>query len=549
MSTLLRRSVLVLALLFGLLFAVGIGVMWRFSAPWWGAILFALAVSALQFALGPTIVEFLFKIRWTPPAAVHPDFAQWYADACARRGIPQPRFGVIEDGKPNAFTYGHTPGDARVVVTSGLLQQLSPAEVHAVVAHELGHVANRDFIIMTIAATVPMALYVLYAWTRRMRGDRNVWAWAVAAGAYVAYVLSQYLVLLLSRIREYFADETSAYTTGDPNALSSALVKIAYGLAAHDPALAAAPNASYAAGKPGSGKKAGAPAWSPAGGVAVLGIASPAAAVSLATSATTPAGSFSPQLMARAMQWDLKNPWARWFELNSTHPLTARRIQAMNRAARQMGRAPYLEVDLPPSHAAVYSGNLAAEILVWAAPLLGAIFGAAAAVPVFAHQWLGVICWGLAGGAVGKVFQLACTYPRVDGTPIRRVEDLVSDVNVSHINPLPCVLEGVIIGKGVPGLFYCPDLVLQDSTGFITLQYRQPLSIIEFLFGWLESGQYLGRTVRVAGWFRRGPGPVLEISHVEASSVLRCHHAAWSKALAWITLVASFVIPFLVHIP
>src|SRR5262249_28791362 len=165
MSALARRSAAVLALLFGLLFAVGIGFMWYLRQPLWLAALFALVIVGAQYAAGPWIIGLIYKIRWVEPEAIHPDFARWYREACALRKIPVPPFGILDDGKPNAFPYGHTPADARVVVTSGLLQMLTAEEAHAVVAHELGHVANRDFIVMTVASAVPILLYVIYWWT------------------------------------------------------------------------------------------------------------------------------------------------------------------------------------------------------------------------------------------------------------------------------------------------------------------------------------------------------------------------------------------------
>ena len=108
-STLARRSAVVLALLFGLVFAVGTGVMWYLKQPAWLAVLFAVAVVGLQFAIGPWIIERIYAIRWVEPEAVHPEFAAWYRESCRQRNIPVPRFGIIDDGNPNAFTYGHTP--------------------------------------------------------------------------------------------------------------------------------------------------------------------------------------------------------------------------------------------------------------------------------------------------------------------------------------------------------------------------------------------------------------------------------------------------------
>jgi heat shock protein HtpX len=539
MSALARRSAAVLALLFGLLFAVGIGFMWYLRQPLWLAALFALVIVGAQYAAGPWIIGLIYKIRWVEPEAIHPDFARWYREACAVRKIPVPRFGIIDDGKPNAFTYGHTPADARVVVTSGLLQMLTAEEAHAVVAHELGHVANRDFIVMTVASAVPILLYVIYWWTRGS-GSRNRdgnYAALVGLGAYVAYLVSQFIVLLLSRVREYFADEVSARTTGNPNALTSALVKIAYGLA----------HAESAAGPEPAGQKRR--PFDAAGAMAGLGIANARAASRFAATAVDASGQFSGSMMARAMQWDLKNPWARWYEFQSTHPLTGRRIQAMNEVARRMGVPPLYELPAAEAAQARYTGNLALELLIWALPWLlatGGLVAGIVAVGVTRHP--GFFGLPLLAGGLGLLAQVAYSYPgaksAIQGPP-RTVESLVGEINVSQITPVPCAVQGEIIGRGAPGLFWSKDLVLRDATGFVTLLYRQPLGFLEFLFGWLKAEKFVGRPARVFGWYRRNPVPYLEVQRIEmldgTGETANCYYVWGTLLLAALLTVAGLL--------
>jgi Zn-dependent protease with chaperone function len=225
MVNLFLRSVLVLALLFGLVFAIGMAVIYVAGLPPWVTVLFALAVVGLQYLAGPFILQLIYKIKWADPADVDPALAALLAEACAKRKIPVPRFGIIEDGNPNAFTFGHYPGNARLVVTRGLLTILDPEEVQAVVGHELGHIAHWDFVVMTLAAAVPLVLYVLFATSRAVAGgngnsrDRGQVAAIALAVALVSYVVSQYIVLLLSRVREYFADRFAREVTGDPDKL------------------------------------------------------------------------------------------------------------------------------------------------------------------------------------------------------------------------------------------------------------------------------------------------------------------------------------------
>src|SRR3972149_3729347 len=235
MANLLLRSVLVLSLMFGLLFAVGVMVLTAIQAPLGYAILFALGILFLQYLLGPWILQLIYKIEWRDPKSVSPALAAFMDRVCEERKIPRPRFGIIHDGNPNAFTFGHYPGDARLVVTTGLLELLDGEECQAVVAHELGHIAHWDFVVMTLAAVVPLILYMIFFATRRMRGGRGRsggYAALIGLISYIAYIVSNFIVLLLSRGREDYADRFSAEVTGDPNALGRALVKVAYGLAA-----------------------------------------------------------------------------------------------------------------------------------------------------------------------------------------------------------------------------------------------------------------------------------------------------------------------------
>jgi heat shock protein HtpX len=121
------------------------------------------------------------------------------------------------------------------------------------------------------------------------------------------------------------------------------------------------------------------------------------------------------------------------------------------------------------------------------------------------------------------------------------VASLVGDeLNVSHVTAVSCVVEGEIIGRGVPGLFWSDDLVMRDATGFLRLQYRQPFGLLEFLFGWLKAARYIGRRARIHGWYRRSPAPYIEIQRVEMldgqGDNARCYHV-WGTVLLGTFLV------------
>jgi heat shock protein HtpX len=138
--------------------------------------------------------------------------------------LPMPRVAVVDTDVPNAFAAGRDPRRSTVFVTRGLVAELEPAEIEAVLAHELAHVANRDGAVMTIASFPGLSLrYFL----RTARPAMWIFGAAIMVVACAGYLVSTGLMLAVSRCREYAADRSAALMTGAPEQLMSALQKIA----------------------------------------------------------------------------------------------------------------------------------------------------------------------------------------------------------------------------------------------------------------------------------------------------------------------------------
>lgn len=151
----------------------------------------------------------------------------------ARSGMPKPKVHIIPTMQPNAFATGRDPHHSSIAVTQGLLRMLEPREVRAVLAHELGHVANRDILVTTIAAVFASAIAMI----------ANIAQWALIFGGgdddnnplsligtlaliIVAPIAAAIVQMAISRSREHGADAYGAEVSGEPLALASALVKI-----------------------------------------------------------------------------------------------------------------------------------------------------------------------------------------------------------------------------------------------------------------------------------------------------------------------------------
>src|SRR3954447_6474549 len=152
-----------------------------------------------------------------------------------RIGLPMPKMYVIPTESPNAFATGRNPSHASVAVTEGILNLLNDEELEGVLAHELGHVNNRDILISSVAATIAGAITMLASMGRWAmifggyeRNDRDNRGGGLAAlfMLIVAPIAASLIQLAVSRSREYQADATGAHFTGNPYALASALQKL-----------------------------------------------------------------------------------------------------------------------------------------------------------------------------------------------------------------------------------------------------------------------------------------------------------------------------------
>ncbi|HEX8223619.1 MAG TPA: M48 family metalloprotease [Allosphingosinicella sp.] len=152
--------------------------------------------------------------------------------ALARRaGLPNPRVYLIDSPHPNAFATGRDPAHAAVAVTTGLLGILDREEVAAVMAHELGHVRNRDTLVMTMTATIAGAISMLANFGFFFRGGERANPLAMIAAVFLAPFAAMLVQLAISRTREYGADRAGAEICGNPRALASALAKLHEGAA------------------------------------------------------------------------------------------------------------------------------------------------------------------------------------------------------------------------------------------------------------------------------------------------------------------------------
>jgi Zn-dependent protease with chaperone function len=554
-------STLAVLFLFALIYAVvfTIGV-WFLPGDLFGLLImiaFTILIVLFQYGMGPIFINWMYRIEWMD----YEDFTYNYphlADAIdkvvAIQEIKTPRMGIIHDLNPQAFTFGYTKNSARMVITDGILHYLDEHEQRAVVAHELGHIVHNDFILMTVVFAIPLILLTIARWSyyavrfsglKRSRDDDAgsyiaLALIAVAIVSYISYYIGFLISLFVSRIREYFADQHAAELTENPNLLSTALIKIAYGLLA---------TGTEAEIKQQQKSKVRA--------LRGLGIFDPKKAATVAVQTMDVNGQVSKKVVEAAAGWDLFNPWAKYFQTFSTHPLTAKRIQRLNEQC-PIYRVP-VEYDLSGARAIKeqqvgksMAGEFITDLFIKTLPtiiftILGIftifwLLGYLSVLPIGSLTTINnlVLLWAIGFTVMGFGVIIRTSFMYRKGFAPNTMVELVSNINVSPVRPVPALIDGTIIGKGIPGHWLSEDLYFQDKTGRMYVDYRFGFRLMDFWWALRRADQLVGQNVKIQGWYRRGPGPYLQVDTIWTQDGKRFRN--YSKHMTYILAVLFFVI-------
>jgi heat shock protein HtpX len=231
------RMTAVMFLLGGLFVALVVGLMYAF--PGYAVLigLIGIGIAFFQWWNSDKAALRAMGAREVSPQEA-PELHAMIDRLCALADMPKPRVAIADTDLPNAFATGRSPGHSAVCVTTGILRTLTYEELEAVLAHELSHVAHRDVLVMTVAASAGILAGMITRGAQfgglglgRSRGNDNNGAgaigfFAVLIASLVVYAISFLLLRLLSRYRELCADRAAAYLTQKPSALASALTRI-----------------------------------------------------------------------------------------------------------------------------------------------------------------------------------------------------------------------------------------------------------------------------------------------------------------------------------
>ncbi|WP_027623384.1 zinc metalloprotease HtpX [Clostridium lundense] len=500
----LRKSIMLLFLSFGLLFAVATTIVWKYNLSIWYGVGISVLIVLIQFLFGPMIIDMVYEAKFKKQHEyISENVLNFIKNSCDEYNIPFPKIGIIKDGNPNAFTYGHIPRNARLVVTTGLLDILNEEEQKAVIAHELGHIKHYDFIAMMVVSLIPMILYQIYIGTKNKKTDKK---YIIGLGAYAAYLVSGFLVLGFSRMREYYSDNFSKEIMGTGEHLKNALIKIAYGTA--------------------SRKKDETPRTS---------------CMAFTNNLQNDSWMLSTykleeesKLNFNLMKWDLKNPWAKWYEINSTHPLTGKRILALD----------HIEIEDNESFTKrliKFLWEAMVSILPYALALCSFLY-------ISMDKDINLIKFINENSLlilIGASMLLKYYYSYGRRYEERSIKELLAMEEASPVKGIPAILKGKVIGKGIPGLFFSEDLIIDDGTGIMLVDYRQPLKIFEWIFGVFEVDKFKEKEVEVIGWYKRSTRPYFVCKYIiHDEEKIQCYNYLLMKILAYSLIVIGLCIKF-----
>ncbi|WP_055077524.1 M48 family metalloprotease [Pseudanabaena sp. 'Roaring Creek'] len=515
---LIASLILTVLAFIGLQFLLGYGISLIFTPIFTFEWLIVISVvsfifSILLFFMSPWIIDITQKqyhrIQWITLADLDeksPEAVEIIENFCEKYNIFVPRLGWIEDDAPVAFIYGVISNSTRIVVSRGLFECLDDDEIAAVYAYQLGRIRNKSFATLTFISAPVQVLYFIYVLLSRRsyqaKSAKQIWQVA-AAIANVLYSLSNYLLIWVSHASTIVSDRFASEVTGNPNALARALPKMARQMLPYNqPAI---------------------PTNRLLESTRTLGVCDRQTMTAIGLAMEIAHEGLSEQDPYRVFLWELFNPWRRWLEIHSTHPLVGKRLKFLAGYSKQLGLlteydfAELLKEEKKLNKKRLYQ-NFWRDLFIQISPVVGVVIAIVAAMLLsrLFNRWL-LLSFLMIGLGLGFMLQGSLRYP-----DFRRVEDtdlvsLLIDPYASYVQGTPVQIPGELLGYGTDEFYLGYAMRLEDQGGVAFLNYipsfRQWIIDPSMTIKNLE--MLCDRSVIATGWFRRGKFPIIDLSTLQ----------------------------------
>ncbi|MGA9382665.1 MAG: M48 family metalloprotease [Phormidium sp.] len=488
----------------------------------------------------PWLIDILVKffsrlepLPLTTLAEKSPEASRVLQRVCREKKLPTPKLWILSDTAPVVFTYGNLRRTARIVVSQGLLEQLTDDEIAVIYATQLGHIVYWDFALMSWGVLVTLLPYIVYYQFSQSADDsENSLArfigGAIAALSYGLYWCFRWPILWLSRARINFSDRLACEITGNPNGLTRALIKTCIGITEN---IQKQKETSY-----------------------LLEGFSPLNLVGT-RQAMTIGSLYSLTPLEPILTWDYLNSFRRWLTINNSHLLLGERLRILARYTQYWKLE--TELNLPAETAP--KGKIS-KFVLQCLPYFGIFLGLALGGTLWliggiSHRlklkqvlldWM----WGdwsliygclLIGISLGILFRLNAFFP--DLKPPSQQKDLNLPQLLANPVTLPIdtqqiTWEGKLLGRYGVSNWLCQDLILQTATGLIKLHYFSWFGPLGNLFPQSSRpSEMVNRNITITGWFHRGATPWLDVRtlRTQTGATIHSSHPTWSFILASVT--------------
>jgi len=558
------------ALILGISLGIGLIAVAPFYVDWQIPTLLVYLVVAtilvcnlILFFMSPWLIDITQKqyqrTQWITLADLEPrspEAVETIEQFCEQHRYIVPRLGWIDSPVPLAFSYGILPNSARIVVSRGLFECLDDDEIAAVYGYHLGRIATWSFTVITYGSAPLQILYFIYVSLMRASFQAktgNSLIRLVANIFFVLYRLGDYCLCFLTRRSTPLCDRFAAEITGNPNALTRALVKMSRGLWEQHQ-LGSPPNRLLDSTR-------------------VLGFLDYRTSTAVGMAWQILHAGQSNQNLYEVMLWELASPWAGWMQVNSSHPLIAKRIAILTGYTKQLGLEHEYEFrELEKKVAKLDRKRLKRhfyrDFLIQISPYLSLLI--AFIFPITAEwliknylsqrfnmRWhpnfwllpsLVLIALGLS-----FMFQGSLRYPNFRRAIDTNLVGLLINPYTSPILGLPVRLPGEITSYSSSEYLSGYTLKLEDQGGSIYVHYTP---------GYGEGGtnnsrtlqklaQLLDQSVIVTGWYRRDFMPIIDLHSIQPLLTegnpskfkpIQGYHQFWNNVLSSALLLGGLLI-------
>lgn len=463
-----------------------------------------------------TCLRQIYGCHALPPGqlnALSPEAAILIRRVCQQQGWPLPTLSILPCQEPICLSYGWLPRNTRIVVSQGLIDRLGAEELATLYAYEIGHSLNWDRFVMSGLGILLLLIYQGYwqlsQWADRQAQPpvRNLFG-AGAAVCYSLFWLIRKVGLWWSRVRSEACDRIAVILTNHPEEYRRSLIKLTQGIAET---------------------------------INQQGFTSPLLeSLDILTPlshqmALSPGSCLSATNLSALTLWDRQNPYRHWLTWNTPHPLLGERLQWLAQYTPEMGTSdPTTEkasqtLEMAPRTIRLAQRttglNYLPPLLLQGSPVVGVLVGLGLAMLIWfiggiapsLNWWplsllyadTGVLrgSWRI-GFGIGLMLRINHFFPDIHPAAILKnptIETLLKKPIALPTDSQPIQLQGVLIGRTGVANWLCQDLILRTSSGLVRLHILTALGPLgNFLHHGNRPVQYLGQSLIVTGWIRRG---------------------------------------------